>query len=245
MLEELILILSILFIGSFIQGASGFGFGLFSMGFLPLFLTLKDSTLLVLALTVVISLTILFRFFKLINWRNITIILIGALTGRVCSFYFLNTYGDMDWVKKILGFILIAMVIYLLTTKEKTTSSPLYKKVPFTVFIGLIGGFIGGVFAVGGPFFTFYFLMRYKEKNEYNANLQASFIITNGFTLTLHGINGDYNPSLWFYLLPSLFVILIGTKLGLRWFEHLPRTLIKKVVCIIILISGVLLLINT
>lgn len=62
MLEELILILSILFIGSFIQGASGFGFGLFSMGFLPLFLTLKDSTLLVLALTVVISLTILFRF---------------------------------------------------------------------------------------------------------------------------------------------------------------------------------------
>ncbi|MGG0461419.1 hypothetical protein [Priestia aryabhattai] len=37
MLEELILILSILFIGSFIQGASGFGFGLFSMGFLPLF----------------------------------------------------------------------------------------------------------------------------------------------------------------------------------------------------------------
>ncbi|MFP3667201.1 hypothetical protein SB717_18840 [Priestia sp. SIMBA_032] len=37
MLEELILILSILFIGSFIQGASGSGFGLFSMVFLPLF----------------------------------------------------------------------------------------------------------------------------------------------------------------------------------------------------------------
>ncbi|MEK1832622.1 hypothetical protein AAAC51_38040 [Priestia megaterium] len=41
MLEELILILSILFIGSFIQGASGFGFGLFSMVFCLFFLIPK------------------------------------------------------------------------------------------------------------------------------------------------------------------------------------------------------------
>ncbi|PAK43176.1 sulfite exporter TauE/SafE family protein [Priestia megaterium] len=242
MIEELILVLFILFVGSFIQGVSGFGFGLFSMGFLPLFLTLKDSTLLVLALTIAISLNILFRFFKCINWKNISVILIGALTGRIFSFYFLNTYGEMDWAKKTLGFLLIAMVLYLLTTKKETNSSMLYKNPLFTTIIGLIGGFIGGVFAVGGPFFTFYFLMRYKEKNHYNANLQASFIITNAFTLTLHGINGDYNSSFWFYLLPGLCIIWIGTNLGLRWFEHLPRERIKKLVSIIVLLSGLVLL---
>lgn len=239
---ELILVLAILFIGSFIQGASGFGFGLFSMGLLPTLLSLKNSTLLVLALTVILSLNIAIKFAKYIQVKELIYIVSSALAGRVLSFFFLNFFGDMDIMKKLLGFVLIGMVIYLYLN-GKQTYTPALEKPIFPILIGFIGGVIGGVFAVGGPFFVFYFLLRYAEKTSYNANLQASFVIMNCFTIVLHGINGDFNNNLFLYLLLGTVAVLFGVNLGLKYFERLPRELIKKLASFIVLIAGLNLII--
>lgn len=239
---EMSSVLAILFIGSFIQGASGFGFGLFSMGLLPLLLPLKSSTLLVLALTVIISLHIVIKFRKSIRVKDLFFILIASWVGRVFSFFFLNLYGDMNFMKKVLGLVLIGMVIYLFMSKREGDPPGIWKKPLFGILIGFIGGFIGGVFAVGGPFFVFYFLMRYTDKTSYNANLQATFVFTNLFTMILHGLHGDFYPSFYLYFLYGIVVVLLGANLGLRWFQSLPHTWIKKIATVIVLAAGVNLL---
>jgi uncharacterized protein len=239
---DLILIFLILCIGSFFQGASGFGFGLFSMGLLPSLLTLKDSTLLVLALTVVISLDLAIRFRSYIKLKEILFIVSSALVGRVLSFFILTSFGDMDQMKKLLGFLLIGLVIYLVIN-EKNNVAPRFKKTYFPILIGFIGGVIGGVFAVGGPFFVFFFLMRSAEKNSYNANLQATFVIINCFTMVLHGINGDITNSFFINFLLGLFAVLIGVHLGLRWFKRLSTQFVKRLASIIVLISALNLII--
>ncbi|HJV16802.1 MAG TPA: TSUP family transporter [Bacillales bacterium] len=154
---ELFLVLLILFIGSFLQGTSGFGFGLFCMGLLPFFLPLKSSTLLVLALTIIISLNIVLKLKEFLLIKELYTILIFALTGRVFSFFFLNYFGDMEIMKLILGFVLIGSVFYL--NLKKKDLSVHFDGIYFAMIIGIVGGFIGGVFAVGGPFFVLYYLM--------------------------------------------------------------------------------------
>ncbi|ABO65725.1 MULTISPECIES: sulfite exporter TauE/SafE family protein [Geobacillus] len=238
---ELIFVFAILFVGSLIQGASGFGFGLFSMGLLPMVLTFKNSTLLVLALTLIISFHVAVKFRKHIRGKDLLSILSFALAGRILSFFILTFYGETEIMRKLLGLVLIGMVIYLYMS-EKNAYAPSFKKPIFPMLIGLIGGIIGGIFAVGGPFFVFYFLMRYKEKESYNANLQASFVIMNSFTIVLHGIHGDFTDSFVLYFLLGAVAVLAGVHIGLKWFERLPHTRIKTLASFIVFAAGVNLL---
>lgn len=150
MIIELVLVFLILFFGSFVQGVSGFGFGLIAMGFLPLMFTVKESTLLVVSLALVLSLSIALQLFKHIQWRTLIVILSAALVGRVGGFFVLHYYGDQDILKVFLGVFLIAVVIYLFRSKPPKPGT----KVNGTwlpVILGLGGGLIGGIFAVGGP----------------------------------------------------------------------------------------------
>ena len=157
MFLELLFIFLVVLAGGFIQGASGFGFGLLAMSFLPLFLSIKESTLIVISLLLIASLNIIFKLYKQIEWKGLYLLLGSALIGRVLSFFVLTTYGDMEFLKKLLGSFLIAMVIYLLVKKDSSSQAVIKPSVP--LMFGFLGGFIGGVFAIGGPFFVFYFML--------------------------------------------------------------------------------------
>jgi uncharacterized protein len=228
----------ILLLGSFIQGVSGFGLGLISMSFLPILLSLKDSTLLVLVTTAVISTKIVYRYRSSIRWKSIVYILIFAIIGRICSFFVLNEFGDLVIMKKVLGVLLIGFVFFLFKKDTINPDSDIIKRIPFTAIIGFLGGLIGGVFAVGGPIFVIYLLIRFTEKVEYNVNLQTVFLITNLFTIVLHLLNGDFHYELSVYVIMAILPVLLGVQLGLHWFEKLPNHLIKKLASYIVLLAG-------
>jgi uncharacterized membrane protein YfcA len=240
---EISLILLILFLGSIIQGASGFGIGLVSMGLLSIFLTVKEGMLIILALTVVLSIFILLKLWKYILWKDIFPILMSSLAGRVVAFFFVAQFGESMVMKKWLGVVLILMVIYLYIKKKLNREVQLSDKVVVPILLGFIGGFIGGTFAVGGPFYVAYFLTRYKDKRHYNANLQVTFIVVNIFTLLIHGFQGDLTNNFFFYVLLGSIVVWFGVKQGLKWFDRMPTELIQKFTYTIIILAGVNLLI--
>lgn len=240
--ELILLIIIIILIGSFIQGVSGFGFGLFAMGFLPILFTVKESALFVMALSVVVSVSIIARSYKHIVFRALPIILGASLAGRIISFFILNAFGELDFMKVILGLFLIAMVIYLFFNKKEPSAAILKLSITPLIF-GFLGGFIGGIFAVGGPFFVFYFLLIFKDKYQYSANLQAVFLVNNSFSLMLHGVNGDFNSAFIVYFLVGVVTAIIGTTLGLKMFDKLPRETIKKFAMCVVLVAGLNLLI--
>ncbi|WP_209120987.1 sulfite exporter TauE/SafE family protein [Alkalihalobacillus sp. BA299] len=237
MLWEVIIVFIIVFIGGFIQGVSGFGFGLVAMGLLPVMFSLKDSTLIVISLLLVASISILLKIYKYIELKGLLLIVSASLIGRVLSFFILSTYGEMDQLKQVLGFFLIGMVIYLFFNKTNQASTSVMK--PATpIILGFLAGFIGGVFAVGGPFLVFYFLMLYSDKHKYNANLQVTVVITSVFSLILHGVNGDFNSTFYLYFLIGVVGVYVGTTLGLKWFEKLPSQLIKKFAMLMVLTAA-------
>lgn len=239
---ELIIILVIILIGSFIQGVSGFGFGLFAMGFLPFFFTVKESALFVMSLAAIVSAYIIVKNYKHIVIKSLLIILAASLIGRIISFFILNAYGEMDFMKKVLGFFLITMVIYLFFN-NKEPSEALLKKPIIPILFGFMGGLIGGIFAVGGPFFVFYFLLVFNDKYKYSTNLQAVFLVNNSFSLILHAFNGDFNSDFLVYFLAGVVMVFAGTALGLKMFDKLPREMIKKFAMCVVFLAGVNLII--
>ncbi|MFC0469050.1 sulfite exporter TauE/SafE family protein [Halalkalibacter kiskunsagensis] len=238
MLLELTIIFLVLLFGSFIQGVSGFGFGLIAMSFLPLLFTVKESTLLVVSLALVLSVSIALQLFKHIQWRTIIVILSAALIGRVGGFFILHYYGEQDILKVFLGVFLLAVVIYLFRSKPPKPDSKV-NRTWLPVILGLGGGLVGGMFAVGGPFFVFYFLLLYHDnKYAYSANLQVTFVLTALITVTLHGVNGDFSLGFLGYFLVGLVSVLIGSRIGVRFFAKLSQANIKKLAAIVVAIAA-------
>ncbi|MFZ4452862.1 sulfite exporter TauE/SafE family protein [Salibacterium aidingense] len=237
-----VIVFIVLFIGSFIQGASGFGFGLFAMSFLPFLFTVKDSTLLVMALALVTCITIFLKVYKHIDFKKLGYLLTGAIVGRIGAYFVLHHYGEMDAMKKILGFVLIGMVVYILLQKNPQERKQAENPV-FPIVIGGLGGFIGGVFVVGGPFFVFYLLMVCKDKYAYSANIQAVFVLSALVTLLLHGFSGDLHLELLVYFFIGFLSVIAGSRLGMMWFKRLSQENIKKLASIIVALAGLNLII--
>ncbi|WP_240377302.1 sulfite exporter TauE/SafE family protein [Bacillus piscicola] len=238
MIGELIFVVAILFIGSFLQGASGFGFGLFSMSFLPFVFTLKDSTLIVVSLALVTSTTILIKVYKHLDYKRLLLLLSAAIVGRVGAFFVLHTYGELEIMKKVLGVVLIAMVGYILLSKNQKQTDERAEKAVLPIIMGLLGGFIGGIFMTGGPFFVFYLLVACRDKYSYTANLQAAFFLTGLVTLILHGIGGDLKSEFILYILAGIASVIIGSRLGMKWFDRLSQDKIKKIASGLVAAAG-------
>ncbi|WP_244504304.1 sulfite exporter TauE/SafE family protein [Salibacterium halotolerans] len=237
MLTELIIIFVVLFIGSFIQGASGFGFGLFAMSFLPFLFSVKDSTLLVMALALVTCLTIFLKVYSHINIRRLAVLLGAAVAGRIGAYFVLHNFGEMDELKKVLGFVLIGMVFFILFQNNPDTEKR-REHPALPISMGVLGGFIGGVFVVGGPFFVFYFLMVCKDKYEYTANIQAVFLVTGLTTLLMHGVSGDIHANLLLYFVIGVLSVITGSRLGMKWFKHLSQHHIKRFAGLIVTLAA-------
>lgn len=234
----------ILLIGSFLQGIAGFGSGLLAMGLIPLVLTVKESTLLLLAVTVVMSVHILVVHRGHIRLREIAWILSATIVSRIPAFFVLDEFGTAVQMKRILGVVLVLVAAWLWLNSAKTheAQAAWLGRPAAAVTIGFVGGFTGGLFAVGGPLLALYFLYLYKDKRKYIANLQLTYMIANLLTLGLHGMNGDIHAKWMLIFMFGAAASWLGVYLGTKFFGRLPASTIRKLALGIVMLSGMNLL---
>ncbi|MCM3748766.1 sulfite exporter TauE/SafE family protein [Paenibacillus pasadenensis] len=229
-----------LLVGGFLQGSAGFGVGLFAAGIMTAFVSVKDATLIILALTIVMSSYVLIRLWRHVRWTMMAWVLAGTAAGRLAAYGFIHRFGETAAAKQWLGFMLIAIVIYLcLRPRIESRFQSLMRWNGTAAGIGALGGFIGGAFAVGGPVYALYFIHLFQDKKEYNATLQAVFILSNLFTLALHGSSGDLGGTFWLYTLTGIIPVLAGVMLGSLLFRRMSRTAILNWAYIIVALSAV------
>ncbi|SDO38353.1 sulfite exporter TauE/SafE family protein [Alkalicoccus daliensis] len=242
MIIELLLIFIILLAGSFIQGVSGFGFGLIAMSFLPLLFTIKESTLLVVSLALVVAVSIGLQMWKHIKWKSLGVLLGAALVGRVGAFFVLSRYGELDIMRDILGAFLLMVVAYLFFGAAKAKNVSI-KALWLPILFGFLGGFVGGIFAVGGPFFVFVLMILYADdKYAYSANMQVTFMFTNAITILLHAVNRDFTSGFLLYFLVGVVTVLIGTKLGVICFKYISQENMRRVAGAVVALAALNLL---
>ncbi|NJP38329.1 sulfite exporter TauE/SafE family protein [Alkalicoccus luteus] len=236
---ELLLITIILLAGSFVQGVSGFGFGLIAMSFMPLIFTVKDSTLLVVSLALVVCTSIAWQLRRHIVWRSLLVILSAAFVGRFGGFLVLSAYGELDVMRDILGLFLLLVTAYLFFGSKYAQMLP-KETIWIPVVFGFLGGFVGGIYAVGGPFFVVVMMLLFADsKYRYSANLQVTFFVTNLTTVLLHAFNGDFSSEFPFYFAVGLLTVLVGTRLGVACFKKLSQDNMRRIAGITVALAAV------
>ena len=160
----------------------------------------------------------------------------GSIPGT-----FLLKSVDATIVKVIFGFLVAAIGIEMFIReyqKVKQKSSPVILGV-----IGVISGLLCGLFGIGA-LLAAYVSRTTSNSSSFRANLCAVFVIENTFRIIIYFLTGILSVSILktgIMLIPFMFV---GLWIGMFLAGNLNENTVKKVVIIMLILSGLSLVIH-
>ena len=236
-MTTIILIFLLSLIGAFVLRVCGFGFGVFTMAWLPYLLpSYGEATTLsgMLAMSGSILVTVKNR--RHINWHKLTPILLTFIITSCASIHFVSLTDD-HLLKRILGVMLIVASIWFLAISKRVKVKP---TLPVQISMGTISGVMGGLFAMHGPAAVLYFLACSKDKDEYVALTMSYLLLGNIIMLGFRINNGFLTPAVGYAFLYGIVAVAIGTWIGSKVFRRMSTDVVKKVSYAYIAVSGIL-----
>ena len=143
-----------------------------------------------------------------------------------------------ETLKQCLGVVLVLIALYFLFGEGRM--GKIFKSKPAQVSIGSISGVMGGMFAMPGPPLVLYCISSLEDKREYVTTLQAFSVVINLFYTLFRFKAGFYCEHTWIWWLVGLFGAWIGSSVGSRFFEIISNRTLKRIVYIIMIVSGII-----
>ena len=226
---DILLAALIIFIGSFVQSAIGFGLAIVAAPFL--FILSPDyvpAPIILVAL--VLSLANTYRYRNNISLQGLGAAIIGRIPGSVAGGALL-LWIDAKSLSLWLGLtVLFAVVVSLLPVKITPTS-------PRMLFAGFLSGFMGTSTAIGGP--PLALLLQHEKADLIRANLSAFFIVSSILSLLVQGYTGYMS---WYHLnltLPLVPATLLGYWLAAHYVDRIASHHIRIALLCICSFSGI------
>ena len=224
-------------IASFIQRVSGFGFGIFVMMFFPFFLpSYGDAVMLSGLLAGSTALMIAVRNWKYIRWKLMGGVVIFNIIASYLATEYMRSLGN-NTMKQWLGVMLILIALYFIFSEGKI--GRVFKSKLAQVTIGSVSGVMGGMFAMPGPPLVLYCISTIEDKREYVTTLQAFSVVINLCYTFFRFKAGFYSEDTWLWWLVGLGGAVIGSFIGSRFFEQISNHILKYIVYVMMIISGV------
>lgn len=220
--------------GAFLQANVGFGFPLIAMLFLPMFLPFSTAVTMFQIVALLGTVWIVLRYRSFIAWRVLwPILVISLAVGILMTFQSFRMTNSSLII--LLGGALVIISVFSLGFSERIKIRP---TVGAGMGLGLISGAGNGLFGIGGPPVAIYLLAGTEDKRCYIASLQTFFLITNIFTIIIRTTDGAVQMMHVPLIAAGWVGIVLGTYLGLKLFETLPKRLLKKLVYSFVGVSG-------
>ncbi len=220
---------------SYIQGVTGFGFGIFAMIFLPRILLYTEANLLSSILSSLTSVYVAFFLFRKIHWKNLIFPLIGCLASTYAAVSVVKTQKNETLIL-FLGIALVVLSLYFFFFSDKCKIKPTWYA---GLIAGIVSGLMSGMFAIGGPPVVIYFMQSEKETDDYLATISAYFVFSGIISVSTKIMAGFLTTAVWVGLAVGLFGMLIGTFIGKLTREKVSPLVIKKAVYGVMAVSGV------
>jgi uncharacterized membrane protein YfcA len=218
----------------FVQGLTGFGFGLVSMSIMPLFLNVKQAAAISTVFSLLATVTTFMRHAKDYNWRLGLPFLISVCVGVPIGVYFLNTTSE-PLLLHILG-----MVMLLLAAREfflKQSKEPIPR--PFTIPLGLFSGGLSGAFNLGGTPTAAYAYSNPWTRGQIMAFLQVMITVSCALRMVFYSKYGFFQEFSWTrgaLLIVPLYLAILGGHLCL---QKISAKQMRRIVFAFIGICGV------
>uniref|UniRef100_UPI0040570EE0 sulfite exporter TauE/SafE family protein n=1 Tax=Agathobacter sp. TaxID=2021311 RepID=UPI0040570EE0 len=177
---------------------------------------------------------------KSIKWKICVPLALLVIVGSIPGILFLKN-ADTSTIKMLFGTVIIFIGLEMLL-REFQTKKIKQSKVVLAI-IGVLSGLLCGLYGVGALLGAYVNRVT-EDSSSFKANICVVFLVENTFRIVLYALWGIITFDIAkqaFVLVP---LMLIGLALGILSGKFLDEKVIKKLVVILLVISGVALIIN-
>ncbi len=222
-----------------VSGLAGFAFGLVVVGVWLHFLPPLVVAALIVGFGIILQSTGIWKLRHALNWKILWPFLVSGAIGVPLGVAILGV-ADPLIVRRGIGALLVLYSTYALA---RPAVAPIRgPHTPMDLAAGFLNGVLGGMTGLTGVIITVWCGLRGWPKDEQRAVFQpvimAMFLMT-GLWL---GASRTMPPRAIALFLVGLPVLLAGVWLGLRLYGRLDETSFRRVVLVLLLVSGALLL---
>ena len=218
-----------------IESIFGFGGTIIFLGISGFFFDF--NSLLKLAMIVGLSsgLAVLIQSYKYVSLKHLIKILIYTIPGALIGTYFISYFAS-DILIKIFAIILIIYGCFNLFFPD--IRFPQFLK----NFFVILGGFIQGIYTIGGPFVLMGYKDYFSSKQELRSTMAGYFFIINSLrAIFFMFLGGSYLEIVKIYY-PIALLVMLSVWLGYFIHKQIPEILFKRLIIIAITFIGVLIL---
>ena len=227
------------FVGGFASGLAGFAMGFVVSGIWLHVITPIQATALIVGYGLWTQGYGVWKLRHSLNWRNIAPFIVGGTIGVPLGTMLL-TYIDPAYMRSGIGLLLIVYSIYGL-------AQPGLKPVPAGVVadtgVGFLNGVLCGLTGLPGFIITVWCQLRGWTKDVQRAVFQPvmlAAIVVTAISLSFTGTITAETVNLYFLGLPAL---LAGLWLGFKLYGKLDDAAFRKVILLLLFVSGLALVI--
>lgn len=232
--------LGIVFLAGFIRGYSGFGASVIIVVGLSLVHPVVEIVPVVLILEILASGYLLPRVVDKVEWRSLSLLLIGVFVGTLPGVYLLATLPDR--IMRLAVSVLVVVLVPLLWRGVRLKHAP-GKALSLTT--GLFSGFFNGGAAIGGPPVVLFYFSSPAGADISRASLIAFFLVTDIIASGFCFFNGLLTIHTLQQTLIFVLPLVIGLYLGARFFYKSDLEVFRKRVLSLMLLLALATLVRS
>jgi uncharacterized protein len=237
-----VLLLTAVYItASFVQGVTGFGFGLLSVPLVSLLFSPAEAVGMnaIVGTTNCVYAFILLR--KLVKYRQTTILFLLSAAFVPLGAYFLIRVNQ-HIVLTIMGMMVVAVTLREFNPNRRNDSPIFHSR--FSLVFPALAGLLGGAFTAPGSAIVPYMFARESDPHVARANLQYFFTLISGLVIASHLWTGNLNQQNALRALPFVPIVFLFTKLGSVTAFRIHRDIFRRIVNSALLFFGFYLIIK-
>jgi uncharacterized membrane protein YfcA len=228
----------VLFCAYTVRGIAGFGSGLIAIPLLALSFPLTLVVPLVVLLDYLGSASQGWKNRAHVTWPDLLPLLPFTVIGVLMALYLLDSLNPVV-LRRALGIFVLIYGAYQLSPLPSIRTTRL-SALPY----GLFGGLVGTLFGTGGPFYIMYLSMRGLEKTALRASFAVWFIIDGSMRLAGYLAFGFLDADTLLKTAIAIPVAGLGLYLGGRIHTNISQDLFRRIISVLLLLSGCALLLK-
>lgn len=226
------------FVGGVVSGLAGFAMGLVVSGVWLHILTPAQTAALIVGYGLLVQSYSIWKLRHALDLRTLAPFIGGGVIGVPLGAALLSHISPAA-IRDGVGVLLIAYAGYFLLRPHVHTVRP---SLPADIGIGFLNGILGGMTGLAGPIITIWCQLRGFRRDQQRAVFQPVILAAFALTAVSLTVNGTVTKDLvriYLYGLPALGA---GLWLGLKLYGHLNEHTFRRIVLVLLMLSGLVLL---
>lgn len=171
---------------------------------------------------------------KSIDWKVCLPLAVLVLLGNLPGIFLLKNV-DTQIVKIVFGFVIVGIGLEMFFREKQSRKLKQSKLV--LGFIGILSGILCGLYGIGA-LLAAYIGRVTDDSSSFKANICFVFIAENTFRIIMYAVMGILTQDIFKQAIILVPFMLLGLFLGMRSSKILNEKLVKKLVIVMLIVSG-------